>query len=114
MRFTRRFLWIAAARKDFEDFPSCVKDIVWDTLSIAAEGGCPDNMKPLAGLGSGVMQISVRHHGDAYRVIIALQAGVDVWVVHAFKKKSHRGGKTPLHEIKLVHQRLWRIKEHCP
>ena len=35
----------------------------------------------------------------------------EVWVVHAFKKKSTRGIKTPKHEADLVRDRLKRLKE---
>jgi phage-related protein len=35
----------------------------------------------------------------------------DVWVVHAFQKKSKTGIKTPAHEIELVRGRLRRLKE---
>ena len=50
-------------------------------------------------------------HGDAYRVVYAIQLGSDVWVVHAFQKKSKTGTKTPGHEIDLVRERLKRLKE---
>ena len=65
---------------------------------------------PLKGFDSGVMEIVLRHRGDAFRVI-ALQIGADVWVVHAFQKKSTQGIKTPLHEIELVRERIKRLKE---
>ena len=80
-------------------------------LAVAAEGGKADNVKPLKGFGSGVMEIVLRHRDDAFRVIYALQIGEDVWVVHAFQKKSTQGIKTPRHEIELVHDRIKRLKE---
>ena len=40
----------------------------------------------------------------------ALQVGEDVWVVHAFQKKSTRGIETPQREIELVRERLKRLK----
>jgi phage-related protein len=68
-------------------------------------------VKPLKGFGSGVMEIVLRHRGDAFRVIYTLQIGADIWVVHAFQKKSTQGIKTPRHEIDLVHDRIKRLKE---
>jgi len=35
----------------------------------------------------------------------------DIWVVHAFQKKSTQGIKTPQHEVALVRERLKRLKE---
>jgi phage-related protein len=35
----------------------------------------------------------------------------DIWVVHAFQKKSTQGIKTPKREIDLVKDRLKRLKE---
>ena len=37
--------------------------------------------------------------------------GPDLWVVHAFQKKSTQGIKTPKHEIDLVAARVKRLKE---
>ena len=41
----------------------------------------------------------------------AVLLGPDVWVVHAFQKKSKTGIKTPQHEIDLIRARLRRLKE---
>jgi len=40
-----------------------------------------------------------------------MQLGDDVWVIHAFQKKSKTGIETPKHEIDLVRERLTRLKE---
>jgi len=37
--------------------------------------------------------------------------GADIWVLHAFQKKSTQGIKTPKREIDLVHERLKRLRE---
>ena len=113
MRPTRSISWIAAARRAVDDFPSGARKSAWYALSVAADGRLLDNMKPLTGFGTGVTQISIRHRGDAYRVIIGLRFGQDVWVLHAFKKKSHRGSRTPLHEMDLLRQRIRRVEEIC-
>jgi phage-related protein len=100
-----------AARKDFEDFPQAARDDLLDALTAVADGGHPTIAKPLTGLGSGVVELALRHRGDAFRVVYALQIGADVWVVHAFKKKSKTGVATPRQEIDLVRERLRRLKE---
>ena len=80
-------------------------------LTIAAEGGKPDIAKPLHGVGSGVLEIALRFRGDAYRVVYAVQLAKEVWVVHAFQKKSTHGIKTPKHEVDLIKDRLRKLKE---
>jgi phage-related protein len=52
-----------------------------------------------------------RWGGDAFRVVYAVQLADEIWVIHAFQKKSKQGVKTPKHEIDLVKDRLKRLKE---
>jgi phage-related protein len=80
-------------------------------LTIAAEGGKSDVAKPMHGLGSGVFEIALPYKGNAFRVVYAVQLGLDVWVVHAFQKKSTQGIKTPRHEVELVIDRLKQLRE---
>lgn len=78
---------------------------------MAARGGKADAAKPFKGMGSGVFEIALRHRGDAFRVVYAVQLGEDLWVVHAFQKKSKSGIKTPQAEVDLIRERLKRLKE---
>jgi phage-related protein len=110
-RNTRPISWIKAARKAFEQFPQPVQLDALRALTIAAEGEKADVAKPLQGLGGGVLEIALRHRGDAWRVVYAVQIGPDVWVIHAFQKKSKSGIATPAHEIELIRERLKRLKE---
>jgi phage-related protein len=108
---SRLISWIKVALRDFEEFPEAVRAACLTALTIAAEGGKADIAKPMHGLGSGVFEIALRHKGDAFRAVYALQIGADVWVVHAFKKKSTQGNKTPQHDIELIKARLKALKE---
>jgi phage-related protein len=110
-RTTRPVSWVSAARKEFESFPEGAQSICLAALTIAAEGSKADIAKPLKGLGSGVMEIALPYRGNAFRVVYAVQLGEDVWVVHAFQKKSTQGIKTPKHEIDLISARVKRLKE---
>jgi predicted XRE-type DNA-binding protein len=58
------------------------------------------------GLGSGVFEIALPLKSDAFRVVYAVQLADDIWVIHAFQKKSTQGVKTPKHEIDLMKDRL--------
>lgn len=107
----RAVSWIKAARKDFEAFPTRAMDRAFDALTIVADGGMPDIAKPLARLGAGVWELALKERGDAYRVVYVLQVGDDIWVVHAFQKKSTKGISTLRHEIDLVRERIKRLKD---
>jgi phage-related protein len=80
-------------------------------LTITAEGGKADIAKPMHGMGTGVFEIALPFRGDAYRVVYGVQIGEDIWVVHAFQKKSAQGIKTPQRDIDLIKARLKRLKE---
>lgn len=69
---TRPISWIKAARKGFEDFPEPVQLETIRALTVAAEGHMAEHVKPLKGFDSGVMEIVLRHRGDAFRVVYAV------------------------------------------
>jgi phage-related protein len=111
-RDTRSISWLKAALRDFQGFlPTGAQIEMARALTILAEGQMPEIAKPLTGFGSGVMELALRHRGDAFRIVYALRIGDDIWVVHAFQKKSKSGIKTPKQDLDLVHERLKRLKE---
>lgn len=111
MRNTRPISWLKAARRDFEEFPEDVQSDILDALTTAAEGGKSDKAKPFKGVDGGVFEIALRHRGDAFRAIYAVKIDADIWVIHAFQKKSKSGIKTPQMEVDLIRERLKRLKE---
>jgi phage-related protein len=113
-RKTRPVSWIKAALKEFEGFPEGAKSACLSALTIAAEGAKADLAKPLHGMGSGVFEIALPFQGDAFRVVYAVQIADEIWVIHAFQKKSTQGIKTPQREIDLIRDRLKRLKEMLP
>ena len=58
-----------------------------------------------------MFEIALGFRGVAFRVVYAVQVANEIWVIHAFQKKSKPGIKTPKHEIDLVKDRLKRLKE---
>ncbi len=106
----RRVSWVKAALKDFGDFPQAVQKRMKFALEIVAAGQFPDVAKPLKGFDAGVYEIAIPYRIDAYRTVYALKLDEDVWVVHAFQKKSTQGVKTPQREIDLIHTRIARIR----
>ena len=58
-----------------------------------------------------MFEIALPFRGEAYRVVYAVQLAGEIWVIHAFQKKSTQATKTPKREIDLVKDRLKRLKE---
>jgi phage-related protein len=110
-RETRPISWIKSARKDFEKFPAEAQTTCLTALTIAAEGAKADIAKPFKGVGSGVFEIALPFRRDAFRVVYAAQIASEIWVIHAFQKKSTQGIKTPRHEVELIKNRLRKLKE---
>ena len=108
---TRPVSWVRAAWKEFETFPEGARSVFLAALTIAAEDGKADIAKPLRGMGSGLFEIALPFRGDAFRVVYAVQLADEIWVVHAFQKKSTQGVKTPKRDLDLIVDRLKRLKE---
>jgi phage-related protein len=110
----RSVSWVRPALKEFATFPAAVREQISFALEIAAAGQMADVAKPMKGLEGGVYEIALPHRGDAFRAVYAVKLGDDIWVVHAFQKKSTQGIKTPQREIDVIRERLKRLKEMKP
>lgn len=62
-------------------------------------------------MGSGVWQITARYDTNTYRAVYTVKLGQNIYVLHAFQKKSTRGISTPKREIDLIKQRLKMVRE---
>lgn len=69
-------------------------------------GQHPPSDKPLRWLGSGTLELIENFDGDTYRAVYTVRFSEAVYVLHAFKKKSKRGSKTPQADIELIKRRL--------
>lgn len=70
------------------------------------------DVKPLKGLGAGVLEIISRYDGNTYRAVYTVRWSQAIYVLHAFQKKASQGRKTPKHDIHLVRQRLKQAERH--
>jgi phage-related protein len=82
-----------------------------DELQLIQFGGMPKDAKPFKGVGSGVIEIALRYATNAYRVVVAVQIGRRIYVLHAFQKKSKRGIGTPKADVDLIKQRYAQAEE---
>ena len=102
----RPLVWIASSKKDYGGFPSKVQDEFGFQLFLAQIGQHPPSAKPLKGFTSGTIELIEDFDGDAYRAVYSVRFATAVYVLHAFKKKSRRGIKTPQSDIDLIKRRL--------
>lgn len=109
----RRITWINSSLDDLKSFPEKVKQEIGFALHRVQEGHTPNQAKPLKGLSFAVMEIVSDYNRNTYRAVYVTKIGTDVYVLHAFQKKSKKGIKTPKQEIDLIKKRLGLAQEHA-
>jgi len=109
----RALVWMGNARRNIQAFPEDVRKLMGDELQLIQFGGMPKDAKPFKGVGSGVIEIALRHDTDAYRTVVAVQLGERIYVLHAFQKKSKRGVATPKQDVDLIKRRYAEAKTHA-
>lgn len=107
----RSVVWLGDSRKRVRDFPPEVRRSIGSALYDAQKGQKAPSAKPFKGVGSGVFEIAIRFRTDAYRAVYAVQIGEEVYVLHAFQKKSKSGIKTPSQDIEIIKRRYWQAVE---
>lgn len=107
----RPLLWVASSKRDYKAFPARVQDGFGFELFLVQTGQHPPSAKPLRGLGGGTLELIENFDGDTYRAVYTVQFKEAIYVLHAFKKKSKRGSKTPQTDIDLIKRRLKAAEE---
>lgn len=107
----RPVVWLGSSKKNLQDFPDGAQKLLGDELQLIQFGGMPKDAKPFKGVGSGVLEIALRYASDAYRVVLALQIGKRIYVLHAFQKKSKKGIETPKRDVDLIKKRYTEAQE---
>lgn len=102
----RPLLWIGSSFRDYREFPPKVQETCGYELFLAQTGQHPPSAKMLKGIGSGTVELIEDFDGDTYRTVYTVRFEKAVYVLHAFKKKSKRGIKTPQTDIDLIKRRL--------
>jgi phage-related protein len=100
-------IWVGSSRKDLRGFPDSIQDHMGYALYVAQRGAKHRAAKTLGGFaGAGVVEAIADFRGDTFRTVYTVRYSDAVYVLHAFHKKSKRGGETPRHDIQLIDQRL--------
>jgi phage-related protein len=95
-----------SSKKDFMGFPQPVRRDMGYALGLAQSGGRHPSAKHWVGQGSGVFELVEDHDRDTYRAVCTVKFEEVIYVLHAFKKKSKKGIKTPKPDVDLVASRL--------
>jgi phage-related protein len=94
------------------EFAERAVDGIEDPFDVVAEGAAVEQRQQRdvrvvsCGADCGLQQRRLTYDGDAYRAVYAVRFASAVYVVHAFKKKSKTGIKTPQADIDLIKARL--------
>lgn len=107
----RPMVWLGNSKKSIGEFPKGAQKLLGDELQLVQFGGMPKDAKPFKGVGSGVLEIALRYASDAYRVVLAVQIGRRIYILHAFQKKSKKGIETPKRDVDLIKKRYAEAQE---
>ena len=96
---------LKACTKEIQEFPEGVREDLADALARLDEG---QNLsmplsRPMPSIGSGVHELRFRDRQGIYRVIYFIKRSREIWLLHAFKKKTQA---TPQEKIDLAKQRM--------
>ncbi len=97
---------MGSARKDLVEFPEDVRREIGYALYLAQEGKTYYKAKPLKGFDVAVTEIISDFNTDTYRAVYTVKINADIYVLHAFQKKSKSGIQTPKHDIEVIRKRL--------
>jgi phage-related protein len=91
--------------KEIQEFPEEIREDLADALARLEEGhhlSLPLS-RSIPSIGSGVHELRFRDRQGIYRVIYFIKKSQEIWLLHAFKKKTQ---KTPQQNIDLALKRL--------
>ncbi|WP_031336947.1 type II toxin-antitoxin system RelE/ParE family toxin [Rhodopseudomonas sp. B29] len=110
---SRTVHFVGTSRKDLRSLPKGARAVFGYALLLAESGMRHPDAKPLKGFGgAGVLEVVEDLDGDTYRAVYTVKFGDIVYVLHAFKKKSKVGSKTPPRDIELIVSRLKEAEDH--
>ena len=103
----RPVIWMGSSRKDLKAMSDRVRDSMGFALRRVQMGEVHPSIEPLSGRDlRGVREIRIDADGDTYRAVYVASPGDRIYVLHVFKKKSHRGIATPKRDVDVIRSRL--------
>ncbi len=105
--------FVGSSKKDLKSLPKGVRYVFGYAILLAEMGLKHPDAKPLKGFGgAGVLEVVEDFESDTYRAVYSVKFGHVVYVLHAFKKKSKAGSKTPPRDMELIVRRLREAETH--
>lgn len=105
--------FVGSSRKDLRSLPKGTRATFGLAILMAEHGLKHPDAKPLTGFGgAGVMEVVEDFDGNAYRAVYTVKFAGMLYVLHAFKKKSKTGSKTPPRDMELIVKRLKEAEAH--
>ena len=99
-------IWVGSSLEDLQGFPKAVRRDIGTALDWAETGRLHPSARRMQGNLRDVTEIVSDHDGETFRAMYTTRIGDEIYVLHAFQKKSKRGIATPRHEIDLIVSRL--------
>lgn len=91
----RPVVWLGTSLRDVQRFDPLGRRAVGRLIRRLQEGTEPSDWKPLATVGSGVIELRGHANGEQ-RVIVVARFSEAVYVLHAFEKKSRKTSRRDL------------------
>lgn len=102
----KRLAFLGSSLDDLSDFPADARRASGYELRQVQRGLMPSDFKPLFTVGPGAYEIRIHVLGE-WRVVYVAKFEQNVYVLHAFQKKTQ---KTRKEDIELARQRYKDIK----
>lgn len=96
---------LKSCERELADFPEGIRGDLADALARLDQGltlSMPLS-RPMPSIGRGVHELRFRDRSGIYRVIYFLRRQSDIWLVHAFRKKTQ---KTSPRNIEVARERI--------
>ena len=93
LRSMKPVRFLGDSLKCLRDFPEDARHDAGYQLDKVQRGGQPDDFKPMPSIGNGVEEIRVWDDSGTYRVIYTARLADEVFVLHAFQKKTQATAK---------------------
>ena len=96
--------WLGSSLEDLRALPAGVRKEVGLDLYLLQSALSPRDWKPMPTVGRGAREIRVRTLDGAFRVIYVVETDHDVYVLHAFQKKSEKTPEADIRKARLRYQ----------
>lgn len=106
----KEIIFLGDSLERIRAFPEDVKHETGYQLHRVQNGDMPTHFKPMLTIGSGIVEIRIKDADGIYRIIYTARIANNIYVLHAFQKKSQKTAKPDIELAKSRYKQL--IQEH--